>query len=116
MNYTTQLISYYMIPSNVYLHGKNDNYTYIHMYNFTNGLKFIIGTNNSDTSIKDVVEAMDFTIDIVLKYSISAYELQLYYQDYLDIFYSYKECTKIFDYYTNNEHLIREVIEYYTEY
>lgn len=86
------------------------------MYNFTNGLKFIIGTNNSDTSIKDVVEAMDFTIDIVLKYSISAYELQLYYQDYLDIFYSYKECTKIFDYYTNNEHLIREVIEYYTEY
>ena len=116
MDYQLEIIYREQIPSNVYFHGKNENYQYIHQFTFNNGLTFVIGSNKYSSPPKDIIESMEFTMDTVLKYNYSAYELQLYYQDYLGIFYSYKDCTKIFDYYTNNEHLIRQVIEYYNEY
>jgi hypothetical protein len=116
MDYQLDIISHDQIPSNVYFHNKNENYQYIHKYNFSNGLTFIIGSNKYSSPPTYIIEPLQFTIDIVLKYTETAYELQLYYQDYLGIFNSYKDCTKIFDYYTNNEHLIREVIEYYSNY
>jgi hypothetical protein len=116
MNYETEIITQEQIPSNVYFHDKNENYKYIHMYKFTNGLTFVIGSNNYLVYIGEIVNAMNNTINIVLKHSISAYELQLHYQDYLGVFCSYKDCIKIFDYYNDNEHLIRQIIKYYTEY
>ena len=116
MNYETEIITREQIPSNVYFHDKNENYKYIHMYKFINGLTFVIGSNNYLVYIGEIITAMNNTIDIVLKHSISAYELQLHYQDYLGVFCSYKDCTKIFDYYNDNEYLIRQIIEYYTEY
>ena len=115
MNYKTEIITLEQIPSNVYFHDKNKNYKFIHMYTFTNGLIFVIGSNNYLVYIAEIVKAINFNIDIVLRHSISAYELQLNYQDYHSIFCSYKDCTKIFDYYNDNEHLIREVVEYYTK-
>jgi hypothetical protein len=115
MNYETEIITREQIPSNVYFHDKNKNYKYIHMYKFTNGLEFVIGSNNYLVYIGEIVNAMNSNINIVLKHSISAYELQLNYQDYHSIYCSYKDCTKIFDYYTDNKHLIREVVEYFTE-
>jgi hypothetical protein len=116
MNYQLDIITKDQIPSNVYFHSNNKNYQYIHQFNFSNGLTFVIGSDKYSSPPTDSIESMKFTIDIVLKYNQSAYELQLYYQDYLGIFYSYKDCTKIYDYYTNNEHLINEVIEYYSDY
>jgi hypothetical protein len=116
MNFQIEIINKEQIPSNVYFHGKNENYQYIHLFKFSNGLKFVIGSNKYSSPVTDIIEAMLFTMDIVLKYSDSPYELQIYYQDYLGMFCSYRDCVKIFDYYTNNEQLIRDVIEYYSDY
>ena len=116
MNYELTIISLDQLPPNVYFHNENEHYQYIHQYKFSNGLIFVIGSNKYSSPPKDIIESMEFTMDIVLKYNYSAYELQLYYQDYLGIFYSYRDCTKIFDYYTNNEHLVRQVIEHYSQY
>lgn len=116
MNYQIEIINKEQIPSNVYFHGKNENYQYINLFKFSNGLKFVIGSQKYSSPVIYIIEAMKFTIDIVLKYSDSPYELQIYYQDYLGMFNSYRDCVKIFDYYNNNEQLIRDVIEYYSEY
>jgi hypothetical protein len=51
MNYQLDIINKEDIPSNVYFHGKNENYQYIHKFKFSNGLTFVIGTESSGTSV-----------------------------------------------------------------
>jgi hypothetical protein len=116
MDYQLDIITINQIPSNVFVcNGSNGKpFNYIHKYTYNNGLIFIIGADELITSLTNIIEKMQFDMD-TMNYAESAYELQLYYQDYLGIYNDYKYFCKMFDYYTANQQLINEVIEYYTE-
>ncbi len=116
MDYQLEIININQIPFNVFVcnNSNGKEFKYIHKYTFNNGLNFIIGDYELINSPSTLVEKMQFDMD-TMKYADSAYELQLYYQDYLGIYYDYKHCYKMFDYYTKNQELIQEVIDYYYE-
>ncbi len=117
MDYELDIITRKQIPSNIFLCGENDekDFDYIHKYQFNNGLTYIIGSNNYIESPKDFIENMEFEMKTVLEENNNPDELQQYYKDNFDIFYYYRDCEKIWNYYKNNEHLIKQIIEFYKD-
>jgi hypothetical protein len=98
-----------MIPDNIYL-CDIDNWTKINYFEFENGLKCVIGANRY-LSGKNAIESIKDELDYVLENN-NPEELQQYYYDNFENFISYSDCVKIFNYYYENENLIKEA--YYT--
>ncbi len=118
MDYSIQIIQRDQVPSNIYLCGEEDSdkdFKYIHLFEFNNGFKFVIGSNNRIYSINEIIENIEFDFRITTEYNNSPDELQEYYRDEFDIFYKYKICKKIWNHYNNNKQLIQEIIDYYKE-
>ncbi len=111
MNYELNIITRNMIPNNIYLcdNGKDD-WNKINYFEFENGLKCVIGANRY-LSGKDAIESMKDEMDYILEND-SPEELQQYFYDNFENFISYSDCVKIFNYYNENEDLIKET--YYT--
>jgi hypothetical protein len=112
MNYELNIITRDMIPSNIYLCGKTDedDWTKINYFEFDNGLECVIGANRY-LSGKDAIESIKDELDYVLDND-NPEELQKYYYKNLENFIPYSDCVKIFNYYFENEPLIKEA--YYT--
>ncbi len=112
MDYNLSIISRDQIPNNIYLCGKNDKdeWQKINYFEFENGLKCVIGASRY-LSGKDAVESMKNELDYVLEND-SPDALQKYFYENFENFISYSDCQKIFNYYTDNEELIKEA--YYT--
>lgn len=112
MNYELNIITRDMIPSNIYLCGKNDekDWTKINYFEFDNGLECVIGANRY-LSGKDAIESMKDELDYVLENN-SPEELQQYFYDNFENFIPYSDCVKIFNYFYENKELIKEA--YYT--
>jgi hypothetical protein len=53
---------------------------------------------------------MDNELELVLNNNTPA-DLQSYYYHNIDTFINYNDCIKIWNYYINNQHLIKEVID-----
>jgi hypothetical protein len=109
MNYEINIITRDMIPSNIYL-CNIDEWTKINHFKFENGLQCIVGANRHLSS-KDAIESINDELDNVLENN-NPEELQQYYYDNFENFISYSDCVKIFNYYYENEVLIKEA--YYT--
>ncbi len=111
MNYELNIITRDMIPRNIYLcdNGK-DEWNKINYFDFDNGFKCVIGASRY-LSGKDAIESMKDEMDYVLQNE-SPEELQQYFYDNFENFINYSNCVKIYNYYYENEGLIKEV--YYT--
>jgi hypothetical protein len=111
MDHTINIITRSQIPNNIYLCTDfNKDWDMIHSFEFQNGLQFIIGSNHSITSAELIIEDMDNELELVLNNNTPA-DLQSYYYHNIDTFINYNDCIKIWNYYINNQHLIKEVID-----
>ncbi len=116
MEYKQEIITHKQVPFNMYVCDESiEEPTHIYKYEFSNGLVYYVSTDKQNLTPKDLIESIEFNMDTVLKYNDSAYELQIYYSDYLGLSYDYKECYKIFTYYTDNKERLEEMIESYRE-
>lgn len=109
------IINRNQIPNNIYLCGGiNDEWYMIHLCDFENGLQCILGAG-SYQGAESIIESTKDEMDYVLENTNNPDELQNYYYENYQDFKLYKDCVKIFDYYTNNQHLIREAYNTYFE-
>jgi hypothetical protein len=115
MNYEINIITRKQVPSDIYLCGENDkqDFRYIHLFEFENGLKYVIGSYNYINTVEEIIENLEFDFRTANEYNNNPDELQEYYKNEFDIYYKYSICNKIWNYYNNNKQLIKEVIEYY---
>jgi hypothetical protein len=115
MDYEISIINRNQIPSDIYLCGENNekDFKYIHFFEFTNGLKYVIGSNNRIYTAEEIIENLEFDFNITTEYNKDPDELQEHYNDEFDIFYKYQICEKIWNYYNNNKELIKQIIDYY---
>jgi len=113
MDYNLNIISRDQIPADMYLCERSNNreWELIHLFEFNNGLKYILGANFPQ-QVDDIIECINNDIDHVIG-SNSPDELQEYYYKEFESFYKYKDCVKIWNYYHSNHNLIREVIQSY---
>ena len=75
--------------------------------------KLVIGSNNKINTIEEIIETLETDYNITTEYNKDPDELQEYYKDEFDIFYKYRTCEKIWNYYNNNKQLIKDIIDYY---
>ena len=115
MDYEISIINRNQIPSDIFLCGENDkeDFKYIHLFEFTNGLKYVIGSNNRIYTAEEIIEHVEFDFNITTEYTKDPDELQEYYNNEFDIYYKYRTCEKIWNYYNNNKELIKQIIDYY---
>ncbi len=114
MDYQINLITRSQIPSNMFLCGEDeDEWKFIHKFEFNNGLIYIIGSSYRIYSVDEIIENLEFDFRTANEYNNNAEELQEYYKDEFDMYYKYSICQKIWNYYNNNKQLIQEVIDYY---
>ena len=115
MDYEISIINRNQIPSDIFLCGENDetDFKYIHLFEFTNGLKYVIGSNNRIYTAEEIIEHVEFDFNITTEYNKDPDELQEYYNNEFDIYYKYRTCEKIWNYYNNNKELIKQIIDYY---
>ncbi len=110
MDYNINIITRNQIPSNIYLcDGINKDWNMIHSFEFENGLQFIIGSNYPISSAELIIEDISQELECVLNKN-DINELQNYYYNTFENFIKYNDCCKIWNYYHNNQHLIREII------
>jgi hypothetical protein len=110
MDYNINIITRSQIPNNIYLYYDfNKDWDMIHLFEFENGLQYIIGTNDPILSAELIIEDMMHELELVLNNNDAA-NLQSYYYHTFDNFINYKDCCKIWNYYYNNRNLITEVI------
>ncbi len=116
MNYQIKIIDRSQVPSDIYLCGENNtkDFRHIHLFEFNNGFKYVIGSYNRINYIEEIIEYIEFDFRVVTEYNNSPDELQQYYKNEFDLFYTYKICEKIWNHYYNNKLLIQEIINYYT--
>ncbi len=112
MDYNINIITRSQIPSNIYLCDIHDNkdWEMIHSFEFKNGLQYIIGSNYPISSPELIIEEMSHELECILNTN-DASELQNYYYYTFDNFIKYKDCCKIWNYYQDNQYLIKEVIK-----
>ena len=113
MDYYLNIISRDQIPANMYLCERSDNkeWELIHLFEFDNGLKCILGANFPQ-QVEDIIETIKNEMDYIININ-SPDELQEYYYNEFESFYKYKDCVKIWNYYHSNKYLIREVVQSY---
>lgn len=113
MDYDLNIISRNQIPNNIYLCERSEDkeWDLIHLCEFENGLKCILGANFPQ-QIDDIIESLKNEMEYIINID-TPDELQEYYKDEFDMFYKYKDCIKIWNYYHNNQHLINQVINSY---
>jgi hypothetical protein len=110
MEYTVNIITRNEIPNNIYLcEGIDKDWDMIHSFEFKNGLKYIIGSNNSITSAELIIEDISHEFELVLNKNDPA-DYQSYYYNTFNEFINYKDCCKIWNYYHDNMNLIKELI------
>ena len=113
MDYNLNIISRNQIPADLYLceRSKNKEWELIHLFEFDNGLKCILGANFTQ-QVDDIIESIKNEMDYIINID-TPDELQEYYYNEFESFYKYKDCVKIWNYYHSNQNLIREVINSY---
>jgi hypothetical protein len=113
MDYNLNIISRNQIPPELYLceRSKNKEWELIHLFEFENGLKCILGANFTQ-QVDDIIESIKNEMDYIINID-TPDELQEYYYNEFESFYKYKDCVKIWNYYHSNQNLIREVINSY---
>ena len=113
MDYNLNIISRNQIPADLYLceRSKNKEWELIHLFEFENGLKCILGANFTQ-QVDDIIESIKNEMDYIINID-TPDELQEYYYNEFESFYKYKDCVKIWNYYHSNQNLIREVINSY---
>ena len=98
--------------SDEYYINNLSSYKYIIKYNFENGLTYYFPTNNYRFKPKDIIMkeliAGEFSNFKRIK---SIYDLQQYYSDNFEVFISYHDLQKIWNYYTTNKLLITQIID-----
>jgi hypothetical protein len=117
MDYIISIINRNQIPSDMYLCGENDekDFEYIHLFEFTNGLKYVIGSNNRFYTAEEIIGFVEIDFQIANEYNNNPAELQEYYYNEFITFYKYQICEKIWNYYNNNKELIKQMIDYYKD-
>ena len=115
MDYEISIITRNQIPSEIFLCGEDDkdDFKYIHLFEFNNGFNFVIGSNNRIYDVEEIIETLETDFNVTTEYNKDPDELQEYYKDEFDIFYKYRTCEKIWNYYNNNKQLIKDIIDYY---
>ncbi len=113
MDYNLNIISRNQIPTDLYLceRSKDKEWELIHLFEFENGLKCILGANFPQ-QVDDIIECIKNEMEYIINIG-SPDELQEYYYDEFESFYKYKDCVKIWNYYHSNQNLIRDVINSY---
>jgi hypothetical protein len=113
-NYTLSIISRDEIPEDIFLceRTKEKEWELIHQYEFSNGFKFIIGSNFPHEDFKDVVETLKFDYEMIKDLN-SASELQQFYYHNFDNFIKYEDCDKIFNYIKKWSSQIEEILKEY---
>jgi hypothetical protein len=115
MDYNLNIINRSQVPTNLYLkEAPYKDWNMIHLFEFNNGLKYVIGSDYSLGSPKHIVDDMEHELDYVLENN-SPNELQDYYYEYFQEFKSLDDCVKIWNYYNTYYNLIKEVINFYKE-
>lgn len=103
------------IPKNIFLCENNfeKDWKYIALFTFSNGFKFVIGSNYPIENNKDsFYEILEFNYNYI-KDNNNYKELSYsYYRDF-EIEYNYKICRKIFNYYFKNSEKIKEILDYF---
>ena len=117
MDYQIKLITRSQVPSDIYLCGENDenDFRYIHLFEFNNGFKIVYGSHSRIYHVKDIIEDIELEFRITTEYNNSPADLQEYYEDEYDMHYKYKICEKIWNHYNNNKELIKNIIDYYID-
>ena len=88
-------------------------YKYLNLFNFENGLQFVVGSNRGDfDDFNDFNECLELDHKTFSKVS-SASELQEYYYNEYDIFNKYEEIEKKFNYHKKWSKEIKEILEEY---
>jgi hypothetical protein len=115
MDYDLNIITRDMIPSDIFLCERSNkkDWEMIHFYEFENGLKYVIGSNFPIRSAEELIENIECDMRIILDCCNNPAELQEYYKDEFDMFYKYKDCEKIWNYYNKNKTLLKELIDSY---
>ncbi len=116
MEYDLNIITRDMIPSDLYLCERDTkkDWEMIHFYEFENGLKYVIGSNFPIHSVEELIESMEHELNTIIECDDPGELQELYRNDY-DMFYKYKDCEKIWNYYHKNHNLLRQVIESYND-
>lgn len=115
MDYKISIITRDQVPTDFFLCGDDGiraEFKYIYLFEFSNGLKYVIGSYNQIT-IDEAIEDMEQDYNIAVEYTNNPDELQEYYMDELGIDYIMPICRKIWNYHNNNKELIKQVIDYY---
>lgn len=108
MDYEFDIITRDQIPSKIYLCGKNDenDWKKINYFKFENGLECVIGSGRY-LSAKDAIDSVKSELDYIIDID-RPDELQTYFFENFDNFIPYQDCVKIWNYYFENEVLIKE--------
>ncbi len=113
MEANTYIINRDQIPEHIYLcNGGKYEWSIIHLCEFENGLQCVFGANSYQT-INSIIESTKDEMDYILANTNNPKELQNYFYDNFQDFKSYSDCIKIFNYYTNNQHLINQAFYSY---
>ena len=98
------------IPDDYYVCHPTE-WEYICRYEFENGLVYYYGSNSNDSEqSEDIMKEMIQTEYGFFDEIDTPYDLQEYYYENFGIFTRFSDIEKIWSYYTNNENLIKEII------
>ncbi len=89
------IISRESIPDDIYLcAGNNKDYEWelIHLFEFENGLKFVIGANRYIKKTEEIIEIMKHEMEYIIYENNTPEQLQDYFYYNCDNFVKYKDC------------------------
>jgi len=115
ITYEIDIISRKNLPKDLYLtQFKNDkDWSCIHLYTFSNGLQYVIGSNDYYENVKDALKYLKFEYGTFKDVS-SAKQLHQYFTKELMATISYQDVSKIYSYYKNHTAKIKEVLDFYS--
>jgi hypothetical protein len=103
---------YLSYPSN-YNKTKQD-WRYIQLFEFDNGLKYYIGCFTPIQQICEAVKILSGEFYIISEFN-SPEEYQQYYHNHYEWYISLDDCYKLYDYYNTNREMIVDIINEYKE-
>jgi hypothetical protein len=109
---TSYYISRSELPSEIYIpmFNKKKDWRYIHVVQFKNGFKYYEGVNLQSYNLDMIIDSIKNNYNNIIK-TANPEELQNYYYENNNKFYTYTECYKTWNYYMNNKELIIQIID-----
>lgn len=105
-----ELISRDFLPDNIFIpKNKNDTDEVILKVSFYNGLDYYVSCNNLVNNLNEIIKNLNYNFLLFKSFS-SPDDIQNYFYYAKNRFVKYKDCQKLFEYYSQNQEKIIEIL------